>query len=92
MMKSRDFAMSAFLHEIYKFSFTSISCNSVYLDSTFELSVLFHGCHVYRGLEPLKIYASLLLIAIANSKDPDKPVLKRHQFCYNLQSMKVHVD
>ena len=36
-------------------------------DLTFELSVLFHACHVNRGLEPLKNYASLSLIAFANN-------------------------
>ena len=79
--------MSAFLHFL-------ITCNSVYSDSTFGLSVLFHACHVYRVLEPLENCASLSLIAFANSKDSDKPVLKRSQslFCYNLQSMEVHVD
>ena len=44
--------MSAFLHEIEKFFL--ITCNSVYSELTFDLSVLFHACHVYRGLEPLK--------------------------------------
>ena len=54
--------------------------NSVYSDSTFGLFVLFHACHVYRGLD-----ASLSLIAFANSKYSDEPVLKRSQrlFCYN---------
>ena len=66
----------------------------VYSDSTFGLSVLFHACHVYSGLEPLKNYVSLSLFAFTNSKDSDEPVLKRSQsmFCYNLQSMEVHVD
>ena len=47
-----------------------------------------HACHVYRGLEPLKKYVSLSLIAFANSKDSDAPVLKLSQslFYYNLQS------
>ena len=55
---------------------------------------MFHACHVYYGLEPRENYPSLLLIAFANSKDLDEPVLKRSQclFCYNLQSMEVHVD
>ena len=66
--------MSAFLHEIKKFFV--MTCNS---DSTFELSVLFHACHVYRGLESLKNYARLSLIAFANkracSKAQPEPVL-----------------
>ena len=84
--------MSAFLHEIKKFFL--ITCNFVYSDSTFELSILFHACHVYRGLEPLKNCASLSLIAYANSKDSNEPVLKPSQslLCYNLQSMEEHVD
>ena len=84
--------MSAFLHEIKKFFL--ITRNSVYSDSKFGLSVLFHVCHVFRVLEPLDNCVSLSLIAFANSKDSDKPVLKRKQslFCYNLQSMEVHVD
>ena len=55
---------------------------------------MFHAYHVYHGLESLENYASLSLIAFANSKDSDEPVLKRRQrlFCYNLQSMEVHVD
>ena len=61
-----------------------IPCNSVYLDSTCGLSVLFHTCHIYCGLEPLQNYASLSLIAFANTKDSDKPVIKRSLFCYNL--------
>ena len=84
--------MSAFLHELKNFSL--ITCNSVYSDSTFGLSVVLHACHVYRGLEPLKNYVSLSLIEFANSKDSDEPVLNRSQslFCYNLPSMEVHVD
>ena len=86
--------MSAFLHEIKKFFLITCTCNSVYSDSTFGLSVLFLVCHVFRVLEPLKNCASSSLIAFANSKDSDKPVLKRNQslFCYNPQSMEVHVD
>ena len=47
-----------------------------------------------RVLEPLENYASLSLIAFANRKYSYEPVLKRNQslFCYNLQSMEVHVD
>ena len=47
-----------------------------------------------RVLEPLENCASLSLVAFATRKDSDEPVLKRNQslFCYNLQSMEVHVD
>ena len=60
----------------------------------FRLDFLYHACHVYRVLEPLENCASLSLIAFANSKDSGEPVLKRNQslFCYNAQSMEVHVD
>ena len=75
--------MSAFLHVIKKFSLITC-CNSVYSDLTFGPSVLFHACHVYRGLEPLKNYASLALIAFANSKDSDEPVLKISKLLYSI--------
>ena len=47
-----------------------------------------------RVLEPLENCANLSLIAFANSKDSDEPILKRNQslFGYSLQSMEVHVD
>ena len=46
-----------------------------------------------RVLEPLENCTSFSLIAFANSKDSDEPVLKRNQslFGYILQSMVVHV-
>ena len=58
--------MSAFLHEIYKFFL--ITRNSVYSDSTFELSVLFHACHVYHGLEPLKTVPAYHLSHLPTAK------------------------
>ena len=87
-MKSQDFAMSTFFKK-FRNSLLLCTCHSVYLDSTFGLSVLYHACHVYRGIEPHKNYASLSLIAFANSKGSDESVLKRSQFCYNLQSMET---
>ena len=82
-MKSRDFAHGRIFAR-----------NLIYSDSTFELSVLFHACHVYRGLEPLKTVPAYHLFAFANSKDSDEPVLMCSQslFCYNPQSMEAHVD
>ena len=67
-MKSRDFAMSAFLQEIETEFSLNTCCNSVYSDKTFRFSVLFHACHVNHGLESLKNYASLSLIALATAK------------------------
>ena len=58
--------MSAFLHEIEKFFL--ITCNSVYSELTFDLSVLFHACHVYRGLEPLKTVPAYHLSHLPTAK------------------------
>ena len=86
-MKSRAFAMSVF--------FCSKFRNYFFLHVTpyIQARLSFPFCSM-RVLEPLENCASLSFIAFANSKDSDEPVLKRNQrmFCYNLQSMEVHVD
>ena len=77
-------------------AFCSKFRNSFFLHVTPYIQARFSGypfCFM-RVLEPLENCASLSFIAFANSKHSDEPVLKRNQsmFCYNLQSMEVHVD
>ena len=71
-MKSQAFAMSAFLHEFR---------NSFLLHVATYIQALLSGfpfCSM-RVLEPLENCASLSLIAFANRKYSDEPVLKCNQ-------------
>ena len=67
-MKSRAFAMSAFLHEFL-----------LHVTTYIQARLSGYSFCSMRVLEPLENCASLSLIAFNNRKYSDEPVLKRNQ-------------